>query len=386
MNVRGLLALLVALGGVGTSSYYISDGVSPNPSPNAAIASTSTSAAAVLSEASAPTSSGVRCGKERWSVKTLKDPDASKVDFTPIPSTITALGSVAAPASGTDLPRQPQEENTYTVKGTIVGYKLEDDNDIHLAIADTTPPFATMIAEFPNKGCDVGAVDEAQIDQARQAFETAFPPATKHFQTPTGCVTVTGVFFFDRIHGQLGVAPNGAELHPVIGFQNGCAAGAGTSTTTPTTTTTSTIATAPTSCSYRDDGALPDSACTPGALNPDVTPATIDSTICKHGWTATIRPPVSMTGPMKLESMKQYGVGGKSPGDYEYDHLVSLELGGAPDDQRNLWPEPHTVGGDEGSFAKDKVENKLKRAVCNGTMSLADAQHTIATDWRKAQQ
>ena len=240
MNVRGLLALLVALGGIGTSSYYISDGVSGNPSPNAAIASTSTSAATVLSEASAPTSSGVRCGKERWSVKTLTDPDASSVDLTPIPSTITALGSVAAPASHSDLPRQPQEENTYTVEGTIVGYKLEDDNDIHLAIADTTPPFATMIAEFPNKGCDVGAVDEAQIDQARQAFETAFPPATKHFQTPTGCVTVTGVFFFDRIHGQLGVAPNGAELHPVIGFQNGCGAGAGTSTTTTTTTTTTT--------------------------------------------------------------------------------------------------------------------------------------------------
>jgi len=56
------------------------------------------------------------------------------------------------------------------------------------------------------------------------------------------------------------------------------------------------------------------------------------------------------------------------------------------DDPRNLWPEPHTVGRDQGSVAKDKVENKLKRAVCNGTMSLADAQHTIATDWRKAQQ
>jgi hypothetical protein len=385
MNARGLLALLVALGGIGTSSFYIADGVTGNPSPGAAIASTSTSAAALLEEASTMSAAGVRCGKERWSVKTLTDGDASSVNLTPIPSTITALGSVAAPASNADLPRQPQEENTYTVKGTIVGYKLEDDNDIHLAIADTTPPFATMIAEFPNKSCDTGAVDEAQIDQARQAFEAAFPPATKHFQTPTGCVTVTGVFFFDRIHGQLGVAPNGAELHPVIGFQNGCAAGTPTSTTTTTTTATPTIATTPTSCSYGEGGALPDSACTPGSINPDVTPSTIDSTICKSGWTATIRPPVSVTGPMKLESMKQYGVGGKSPSNYEYDHLISLELGGAPDDQRNLWPEPHTVSGDEGSFAKDKIENKLKRAVCNGTMSLADAQHTIATDWRKAQ-
>jgi len=384
MNGRGLAALLAALGALGTSSYYISSGVSGNQSnAGTPIATTSTSAAAVLAEPSAPTSSGVRCGKERWAVKTLTDADASGVNFTPVPSTITSLGSVAAPTSKSDLPRQPQEKNVYQVKGTIVGYKLEDDNDIHLAIADTTPPFATMIAEFPNRACDTGAVDQAQIDQARSAFEAAFPKPTKKFQTPSGCVTVTGVFFFDRIHGQLGVAPNGAELHPVIGFQNGCAPG---TSTTPTASTTSTpIGTVPTSCSYREGGALPDPACTPGSINADVTQSTIDSTICKSGWTSTIRPPTSVTGPQKLESMKQYGAGGKPPGDYEYDHLISLELGGAPDDLRNLWPEPHTVSGDQGSFAKDKVENKLKREICKGAITLAEAQQQIATDWRQAQ-
>jgi hypothetical protein len=47
----------------------------------------------------------------------------------------------------------------------------------------------------------------------------------------------------------------------------------------------------PTSCAAR--GALPDPACTPGALNPDVTPATIGATICMSGWTATVRPPTT---------------------------------------------------------------------------------------------
>ena len=37
---------------------------------------------------------------------------------------------------------------------------------------------------------------------------------------------------------------------------------------------------------------LADPVRTPGVLNPDVTPGTIRSTICKKGWTATIRPPV----------------------------------------------------------------------------------------------
>ena len=29
-------------------------------------------------------------------------------------------------------------------------------------------------------------------------------------------VTVTGVGFFDVLHGQEGVAPNGIELHPIL--------------------------------------------------------------------------------------------------------------------------------------------------------------------------
>ena len=63
--------------------------------------------------------------------------------------------------------------------------------------------------------------------------------------------------------------------------------------------------------------------------------------------------------------MAAYGDGG-SPGDYEYDHLVSLELGGAVNDPRNLWPEP------EGSpNPKDSVESALHRMVCDGEMSLA---------------
>jgi hypothetical protein len=91
-------------------------------------------------------------------VKTLTDPAAKAVGLTPIPSTITELGSLA-PAAASDLPRQPQGQNVYTVEGTIVAFKREADSDIHLAIADTTGPHATMIAEFPASYCDTGAVD-----------------------------------------------------------------------------------------------------------------------------------------------------------------------------------------------------------------------------------
>jgi hypothetical protein len=53
-----------------------------------------------------------------------------------------------------------------------------------------------------------------------------------------------------------------------------------------------------------------------------------------------------------------------------------LELGGAANDPRNLWPEP---GGSPNP--KDSVENSLHRLVCSGRISLARAQKIIATGW-----
>ena len=86
-------------------------------------------------------------------------------------------------------------------------------------------------------------------------------------------------------------------------------------------------------------GPLQDPACTPGALNPAVTQSDIDSTIhCVSGYTDRIRPPTSYTDPLKFRLMDAYGVGTRSPSDFELDHLISLELGGAPSDPRNLFP------------------------------------------------
>jgi hypothetical protein len=133
----------------------------------------------------------------------------------------------------------------------------------------------------------------------------------------------------------------------------------------------------PGSCHAKGAGldSEPDPTCTPGALNPAVTQATIDHTICVSGWTKTVRPSERVTEPEKRASMAAYGDGG-SPQAYEYDHLVSLELGGALNDARNLWPEPGASPN-----PKDPVENELHRMVCDDQMGLAQAQHIIATAW-----
>lgn len=137
---------------------------------------------------------------------------------------------------------------------------------------------------------------------------------------------------------------------------------------------------APNTCHIRQDNGqpLPDTHCTGGAINPQVTQNTIGSTICKTGWTTTIRPPVATTSKWKRDIDLAYGLPVTEQG--ELDHLVSLELGGAPLDTRNLWVEPGTIPN-----PKDAIENALHKAVCDHRVTLAAAQQAIATDWTTAE-
>ncbi|MGW1810901.1 hypothetical protein [Streptomyces sp. NPDC002078] len=143
------------------------------------------------------------------------------------------------------------------------------------------------------------------------------------------------------------------------------------------------------SCRYRYESGEPleDPACTPGAISPAVTQANLKSTICrKGGYTKGIRPPASITGKEKKLNAVSYGYTGRM-GDAEYDHLISLQLGGDPNDPRNLWVEPADPGHKSGggiNNKKDPVETKLHTAVCSGQVTLTAAQRAIVTDWTTA--
>jgi hypothetical protein len=116
---------------------------------------------------------------------------------------------------------------------------------------------------------------------------------------------------------------------------------------------------------------LPDKKRTPGALNPRVRQSTIKKTICKRRWTTKIRPPVAFTNALKIKQMVLYEETGL-PSQYEEDHFIPLELGGAPRNPKNLWPEPRSQ-----SKLSDPLENKLKRKVCKGLLRLAKARAAI---------
>jgi len=111
-----------------------------------------------------------------------------------------------------------------------------------------------------------------------------------------------------------------------------------------------------------------DPVLTPGVLNAAVTQANIGSTVCRRGWTRTVRPPTDYTNALKRKQMRVYHEHGP-PSAYQEDHLISLELGGDPTDPRNLWPEPYPR-----ASTVDRIENELNAQVCSGSRSLWDAQ------------
>ena len=118
-------------------------------------------------------------------------------------------------------------------------------------------------------------------------------------------------------------------------------------------------------------GALPDPGCTPGAIFPNAT----KDQICQSGYASSVR---NVPTSEKDAVYAEYSITSHYSGEYEVDHLVSLELGGS-NDIANLWPE--AASPTPGFHQKDQVENYLHDQVCSGAVSLQQAQIEIATNW-----
>jgi creatinine amidohydrolase len=106
---------------------------------------------------------------------------------------------------------------------------------------------------------------------------------------------------------------------------------------------------------------------------------TIDQ-ICKKGSAHDER---DVSEAEKTRVYQAYGIskcGGYCSGKRgcEIDHLISLEIGGA-NTEDNLWPQPFDYNWN--AHDKDRLENKLHVLVCNGSISLDEAQTAVKTDW-----
>jgi len=121
---------------------------------------------------------------------------------------------------------------------------------------------------------------------------------------------------------------------------------------------------------------LPDPRLTPGdVLTTDLR------RICTPGYTKTVR---NVPQALKEEVYREYGISQRKPGEYEVDHLISLELGGS-NSIRNLWPQSYLTK-PLNAHVKDTLENTLHDLACSGKISIQEAQRAIAENWIEAYQ
>lgn len=116
---------------------------------------------------------------------------------------------------------------------------------------------------------------------------------------------------------------------------------------------------------------LPDAQMTAGATLPVAT-----GDICVSSYSKKVR---NVPADVKEQVYAEYSITSHQPGEYEVDHLISLELGGS-NSIKNLWPQSYLTQ-PWNAHVKDKLENELHAEVCSGKIDLPTAQHDISTDW-----
>ena len=134
---------------------------------------------------------------------------------------------------------------------------------------------------------------------------------------------------------------------------------------------TQTVSLAPSSTKAGPAYVYPNPTLTPGAIL-----TTNASTICTPGYASSVRDVSTAT---KKQVYAEYSVSYPQPtGAYEVDHFIPLEIGGS-NDLTNLWLEPASPT--PGYHQKDQFENFEHDQVCKGSISAAEAQSRMASDW-----
>jgi hypothetical protein len=124
---------------------------------------------------------------------------------------------------------------------------------------------------------------------------------------------------------------------------------------------------------------------TPILPDPKLTPGdTFDVTtqdLCVPGYAKKVR---NVPEEVRRQVYREYGITSRGRGDYEIDHLISLELGGS-NSIKNLWPESYRTS-PWNARVKDRLEDKLHQLVCGGQLDLKTGQQAIASNWIEAYQ
>ncbi|MFM0481292.1 hypothetical protein PQQ81_12245 [Paraburkholderia strydomiana] len=114
-------------------------------------------------------------------------------------------------------------------------------------------------------------------------------------------------------------------------------------------------------------------------LDERVTQQSIGETICRPGYASAVAPPFDELMAHKDRMLAERGIDADDGADFALDRRVPVVLGGSPDAPSNLGLLPWA--GRQGERRKARAAVMLKRCVCEGKISLAEAQAAIVGDW-----
>jgi len=173
----------------------------------------------VEKETTTESGESIKCGQERWGVKTLSDPDTSLINFdTPKLTTVTEQIHMERP-EGSMQERQSTETIEYEFDCNILGFKREKDQDFHIVVADLNTG-ERMVIEIASPECE--SVKQsgrfAEMKTVHDWFEQniGVPHYSFYYLPQPKEVRVTGIGYWDFLHHQTGMAANGREIHPVL--------------------------------------------------------------------------------------------------------------------------------------------------------------------------
>jgi hypothetical protein len=114
-------------------------------------------------------------------------------------------------------------------------------------------------------------------------------------------------------------------------------------------------------------------------LDERVTQQSVGETICRPGYADTVAPPFDELMAHRDRMLAARGIDAGRGQGFALDRRVPIVLGGSPDAPSNLDLLPWA--GHEGERRKARAAVMLKRCVCEGKLSLAEAQAAIVGNW-----
>lgn len=157
-----------------------------------------------------------QCNGPLYPLRTFSDPQRRVVSLAPRTTTIEAIGGRGRPQPTPARRKTPFQKQTWEVVASVDRYRL-DHGELRLVLFDHG---AYLNAAVPSPACiPARARERKEMLAVWTRFTTKCGHPTSDWQ-PLGAVAyVRGVGFWSASRTGPGVAPNGAELHPVTDFR-----------------------------------------------------------------------------------------------------------------------------------------------------------------------